>query len=412
MDSTYFFSAFGTFGNPNGFRQSFFLGGNRAIINEIRTFDLKTDAIKLFPQSSIYSIRKDYAGGQNLISYSIYTFAKEQNSDRGGTFIGSSLIFIDKVASESLIINALNDFQRSLEDNNLSDGIIMVNHSDKFSIHEPKDFDKIGFNVREIDDLNFTKTSQNYLVVYCETNPAKLQDFFHKSLELLNTYDVIYFTQSHEIGEFVRQKGIFRIVDSNGFKKEIEKIHEEKQLAIQNSISDLEKEKEGLKGEKTRLIEDLNKQIAHNEKRHQENEARLKESKNGIEIISKEYNQYAEKIDEVIRNLKSDGKVETAKKRHQENKRSFAHTINQNKNMESLPTLSSTTVSTQGTRENQPYHNGLVGFHSSGRHHQEKESKIDGFKVATLILTLLLIGTLVLCFLWMPEKYLTFFSQA
>ncbi|MFP3594830.1 hypothetical protein, partial [Chryseobacterium sp. SIMBA_038] len=76
MDSTYFFSAFGTFGNPNGFRQSFFLGGNKAIAKEIRTFDLKTDAIKLFPQTSIYSIRKDYAGGSNLISYSVYTFAK------------------------------------------------------------------------------------------------------------------------------------------------------------------------------------------------------------------------------------------------------------------------------------------------------------------------------------------------
>lgn len=53
MDSAYFFSAFGTFGSPNGFRQSFFLGGSKSIAQEIRTFDLKTDAIKLFPQTSI-----------------------------------------------------------------------------------------------------------------------------------------------------------------------------------------------------------------------------------------------------------------------------------------------------------------------------------------------------------------------
>jgi hypothetical protein len=48
MSGIYFFSAFGTFGNPNGFRQSYFLGGNADVAKNIKTFDLKTDAVKLF----------------------------------------------------------------------------------------------------------------------------------------------------------------------------------------------------------------------------------------------------------------------------------------------------------------------------------------------------------------------------
>ncbi|REC61961.1 hypothetical protein DRF65_13115 [Chryseobacterium pennae] len=409
MDNTYFFSAFGTFGNPNGFRQTFFLGGNQSIAKEIRTFDLKTDAIKLFPQSNIYSIRKDYAGGCNLISYSVYTFAKEQNSDRGGTFIGSSLLFVNKIASEGLIINALNDFQNSLEKNNLSEDTITINHSDQFSIRKPKDFDKIGFNVREVDELDFTRSNNNYLVVYCETNAAQLQIFFSKAIDLLNVYDTIYFTQSHEIGEFVKQKRIFKIVDTDGFKKELDYLEEERLRALQNAIAELEKEKVALQDEKTKLLEDLNRQIMQNEKRHQENEAKIKESKNGIEVISKEYDQYSGKIETLIRDLTADGKVESAKKRHLENKRSFNHTIQQNRNIESLPSLSSSSNGrTQTTKEN-PYPTGLSGFHSSGRN-QEKEFRLDGFKVATLALSLLLIGTLILCFMWMPKEYLKMLS--
>lgn len=405
MEKTYFFSAFGTFGNPNGFRQSFFLGGNPAIAKEIRTFDLKTDAIKLLPQTSIYSIRKDHAGGCNLISYSVYTFAKEQNSDRGGTFIGSSLLFIDKTAPESIIINTLNDFHSTLEKNNISDGTITISHSDQFSIQKPKDFDKIGFNLQEMADVDFKKASQQYLVVYCETNPSQLAGFFSRSMDLLNVYDTIYFTQSHEIGEFVKLKRIFTIVNAEGFEKEIEKLHEERQRILQNSIADLEKEKESLKDEKKQVLEDLKRQIEINEKRHQENETKIKESKNGLDLISQEYDQYNQKIEEVINTLKLDGKIEAARNKHSENKRSFTHILNQNKGIESLSPFSSNGVRVQGPRENLPYGNGLADIHSSGRNHHERRSGKDGFKIATFVLGLLLMGALVLCCMWMPAKY-------
>lgn len=222
---------------------------------------------------------------------------------------------------------------------------------------------------------------------------------------------LFYFTQSHEIGEFVKQKGIFKIVDANGFKKELDYLEEERLRNLQNAIAELEKEKENLKDEKTKLLEDLNRQISLNEKQHQDNETKIKESKNGISIINKEYDQYSEKIKTIIRDLTADGKIETAKKRHQENKRLFTHTLHQHKNIEQLsPFSSSSNGRMQPAKDIQAYPHGLSGYHSSGRN-QEKEFRVDGFKVATLILSLLLIGTLVLCCMWMPKEYLALFSQ-
>ena len=48
--------AFGTFGNPNGFRQTFFIG-NKELSERVKTFDLNTNAINLLPNSKIYAIR-------------------------------------------------------------------------------------------------------------------------------------------------------------------------------------------------------------------------------------------------------------------------------------------------------------------------------------------------------------------
>lgn len=394
MSNTYFFSAFGTFGNPNGFRQSFFLGGNAAIVKDIRTFDLKTDAIMLFPKSRIYSIRKDYAAGRNLISYSVYTFAKEQNSHRGGTFIGSSLIFADKIGSESLVINVLNEFHDSLEDNNVSEGVITTNHSNKFSVSKPNDYDKIGFNLKDVDDLNFVQNTHKYLVVYNETSPDQLQKFFSKSIDLLNVYDTIYFTESHEIAEFVKQKGIFKIVDANGFTREIESLREERLRLVQSLIQEFEKEKEKLTEDRRKIIENLNKQIDQNKVRHQENDKKIKDSEGGIKIIEDEYTEFSKKIENVINKLKSDGNLESAKKTYQENKRNFSGKINQNKNIDSLHSISTSGGRFPSTsNSNVKYGNDLSDFNRTDRNSRQKEPKLDVYKITTFILLLILFGS-------------------
>ncbi|MEY8760507.1 hypothetical protein [Chryseobacterium tongliaoense] len=404
MGSTYFFSAFGTFGNPNGFRQSFFLGGNAEIAKNIRTFDLKTDAIQLFPGSKLYGMRKEKIGGSQVISYSLYTFAKEQKSHRAGTFIGSSLMFIDKIAGESLVIDTLNEFHDDLEKKNVADETISINHSDYFSVSKPKDFDKIGMQLKEVDDFNAVQNNNNYLVVYSETNPPQLQSLFKKALDLLNVYEVIYFTQSHEVGEFVQQKGIFKIVDMNGFEGEISKLHEERTRILKNTIDEFEKEKQILKDEREKLIDEVKRQIEQNEKRHQENEKKIRESKDGIHIINQEYDQYSIKIDELIRDLKSDGKLETIKKLYNDNKKSFNSKINQNKSIESLNSVSSANWGNQGmSKAVSPFGNNPERFGRNDRSRREKEPKLNGYKIATFILSFLIIASGVVYFIFFDK---------
>ena len=136
--------AFGTFGNPNGFKQTFFVG-NKDLAKSVKTFDLNTNAIKLFVNSKVYSIRKEYANGFNSIAYSLYTYAREQNSDRSGTFIGSSILFTNKIAKEHITINQLNEFHNQLVEKNVSNDTISVNHSDKFSVVKPEPLEKLSW---------------------------------------------------------------------------------------------------------------------------------------------------------------------------------------------------------------------------------------------------------------------------
>ena len=61
MTQNIYLLAFGTFGNPYGFRQTFFKVANENVAKSIKTFDLNTNAIKLFQNTTIYSIRKEIA---------------------------------------------------------------------------------------------------------------------------------------------------------------------------------------------------------------------------------------------------------------------------------------------------------------------------------------------------------------
>ncbi|RZK18964.1 MAG: hypothetical protein EOO43_12095, partial [Flavobacterium sp.] len=127
MGNNYFISTFGTFGNPNGFQQSYlFAQGKENIARSIKMFDLNTNAIKLFANSKVYAIRKEFVNDHRVISYSIYSYAKEQNSERSGTFIGSSILFIDQIVDENITLRNLNEFHSSLAEKNTHDNTITV----------------------------------------------------------------------------------------------------------------------------------------------------------------------------------------------------------------------------------------------------------------------------------------------
>lgn len=406
MSNKYFISAFGTFGNPNGFRQSYWFTNDRSIVNNTKTFDLNTNAIKLFPKSTVYAVRKEVSGRNNTIAYSIYSYAKEQNSDRSGTFIGSSILFIDKVSEENITINCLNEFHNNLKNKNVENDTITVNHSDNFSVNKPKDFDKINFHLREIENLNFTQTTNRQLVVYCETNPSKLQPLFKKAIDLLNVYDTIYFTESSEVAEFVHQKNIFQLVQKDGFENEIQKLAEERLRKIEATKEELENAIQKVIDDQKLFSKEFNSDLKKLESIHQENEQKIKKYKGELPVLESYYSDFIKKINEVISQLKTDGKSEVAKKKFNEYNRIFIDSINRQQKSNFLNSISKPNTRTDLRTAPQPLQTGyFYNDNDNEKHHRRKNNRIDIFKIATLILLFLWIGTIIYFnFVNRPEK--------
>jgi hypothetical protein len=392
--------AFATFGHPNDFRQTPFKYGNPEIAKQVKVFDL-SNAIKVFPNSTIYSIRKESIRSSKLISYSIYSFAQEQASKRDGTFIGSSIILENAIADEQYVLNCLNEFHQKLTENNLNNGILKVNHSKDFvPISNLSDFDKIENPQIEIVDLNFN-TNNNSLVVYCDTSPSKLAAFFSKSIDLLNIYDTIYFTNSDEVAKFVIQKGIFKLIQNVGdkleFEREISNLIEERKRKREQSISEFEREVQRINDDKNKTIQEFKSLIEQSERTHLENERKLKESKEDINKIGQFYDDFLNKTKNLINQLRhNNGKLEEVKQIHNSNKILFNNGISDLKR----PNYTTTIAKPKPKGNLHTEHQRQDFEHRSGHKRreerdefEEKGFKIDLYKVATVVLAFLLIVT-------------------
>ncbi len=404
MTQNIYLLAFGTFGNPYGFRQSAFKGENKNVAKSIKTFDLNTNAIKLFQNTTIYSIRKETVNGFSSIAYSKYTYAKEQNSDRGGTFIGASIFFTNEITEEILTINKLNEFHKILVSKNVTDETIIVNHSDNFSVDLPQDFDKLGFHLKKFEEpTNFSNSSSN-LLVYSEIKDDHLQQNFKKALDLLNNYDTIFFTNSKEIVEFTRGKGLYKVVDEqNGFNKEIQLLREEKKKKLQIMVNDFEKELTELEEKKKITIKDFKESIEQNSRLHQENSKKIEESKRQINDIENKYFEYSKKIKEAINLINTNNKIEDVKLFHNENKREFINFVNQNIKPTYLNNLNNIHPKTSLTVNNQKSYDWLKSNDKISNNKQIKEKKpFKIFKLLSFIFFILWILTL-LYFLFFNE---------
>lgn len=405
MAQNIYLLAFGTFGNPYGFRQSFFKVGNQNVAKSIKTFDLNTNAIKLVENSTIYAIRKEVASGLNSIAYSKYSFAKEQNSDRGGTFIGASIFFTTEIAEENLTITKLNEFHKILVSKNVDDKTIMVNHSDNFSADIPHDFDKLSFNLKGFDEPSNFNLSNSNLVVYSALDTSKLQHNFKKSLELLNSFDTIFFTDNEEVANFTYSKGLYKTTNEEGFDNEIQILREEKKKRLQVLLNDFEKEITELEENKKTTIKNLKDSIEQNSRLHHENGKKIEDSKKQIQILENKYSEFSKKIKEAINYINSDRKIEEVKLFHNENKREFINFVNQNTQpqyLNSLNTIQSKTNLTTNHQLNSDFSSPNFGFQKKEKNRTEKTFKI--FEFLSVLFFLLWILTF-LYYQFFPEIF-------
>lgn len=388
---------FATFGHPNDFRQSFFLyGEDKAFAQKIKAFDL-TNAIKVFPNATVYSIRKDYVNETRSISYSIYTYAKEKDSTREGTFIGSSIVYANKIAEESITFQKLNDFHAELVGRNLEDSTLIVNHSDHFSVSKElkSNFESLNFNFKEIEGIDSYYHTNNNLVVYTRIDQSTLVTTLKKAVELLNKYDTVFFTDNKDVSNYSRQRKLYSVVDEQGFEDEIQIIHEEKAKKLQSTIIDLENEKRRLEAEKIKVVQDYKNQLDQNEKLHQNNLKTIEESKVRLIQLHEKYDDYGKKLDELVDELKLTQNYYSVSRLQSDEKKLFSKALDQ-----LLSPVYINTVSNPSYRIEEKSIHGYTQADnreytsSNTKQKKDRKQKLDIFKILTLMLFLLWVGTL------------------
>lgn len=384
--------AFGTFGSPNGFTQTFFLGDP---IKNIKVFDIR-GILKLVPNSTVYSIRKENVEGFIILSYSIYTFALEPTSSRGGSFIGSSILFVDKISEENITIKTLKEFHQNLVAKNVINETIKVNHSNEFNVSDclPKNFDEINFHLKDIDKLSLNQITNKELVVLSRINDDILERNLKKSLNLLNKYDTVYFTNNNEIAEITKSRGIYKTIAETNFDTEINSFLEERKRKREQSISEFKREVERLTEDKKQTIQEFKNQIEHNERIHLENEKKLKESKEDINKIAQFYDDFLNKTNGLINQLShNNGKLEEVKQIHNSNKILFNNGISDLKKPNYTTTISKPKPKGNLHTEHQRQD---IRYPIDPRRRKEREDKpfkVNVYKVVTLVLAFLLIST-------------------
>lgn len=293
--------AFGTFGSPNGFRQTAFLGNTDIRLKE---FDLDTNAIKLFPNTNLTAVRKEMHG----LSYAFYSFAREKGSTRGGTFIGSALYYEGLKAKEDISVKVLKDFHQYLIQNNVANEEIKVSHSNELNIAKPQDFDKLEMNAEDkIPSTSFTK---NHLVIYDKNGSSRLNEYLKNAPLLFPKYDVIYFTADEQVARYVQERGLFTLADRNGFLQEIEKVEQEKARKIQKILSDLEAEIQTLENDKNNIVQNVLTEIEKQQKKHNENAKKIEEYNNNVSKIKTLYYEYKTELQKLLQEFRSNGAID------------------------------------------------------------------------------------------------------
>lgn len=290
-------SIFGTFGNPNGFTQT--IAGQ---IKGIKKYDLNPTAIQLFDSTqAMYALRKEVVGKEGVVSFVKYSYATEQGSTRGGTFVGASVINANGIADISSVISVLNTLHKNLirNPNNVKDGIIMVKHSNEFKIEDPS-VGNLKISSQAISDIDFSERSKN-LVVF--TTLGNIQQSLDKALDLLNDYDTIFFTDDEKVAKYVQSKALYELIQEAGeIKQFTQKLQASEAAKVERQkalVDKLLKDINLVKIEKESFQEKQQETISKNKEIHQKNFEKITEAERNLIKYSSSFDQQISRLQQL-----------------------------------------------------------------------------------------------------------------
>lgn len=223
MNSLIGLGVFATFGEPNGFQQIFFFDASFG-----KSLDLNTNAIEVFPQTRLFSVKREVANDVHSICFSMYSYAKEMKSGRGGTFVGCSVVLRNGYCKAENIYDLLVEVHADTFNNsdNIDNDVIQVKTADELVVIQPSHFESVKDKVSSIKNTSFHSNivdagKKLFVLSKMPGNNSRQQviSFFEEAFKHYTTTDTLYFSLDDDIIEYVEMKGLIPVISWDEFFK-------------------------------------------------------------------------------------------------------------------------------------------------------------------------------------------------
>jgi hypothetical protein len=213
---------FGTFGEPYGYQQSFYYD-----VHYNGTLDLNEAEIEFYPGSKLFAVRRELIDGVYTVCFCIYSYARELNTERFGTFLGTCIVLQDGYAEADYIYASLKSLHEHVmnNDNNVENNIIIAQKAQDVVLKEPDEFVALKANVIPISKTPFfsssVDTNKRFLVtpnpLSEDSKETQVINFFDKALKHYNDSESLYFSFDRNVYEFVTKADELEITDWDEF---------------------------------------------------------------------------------------------------------------------------------------------------------------------------------------------------
>ena len=219
MENLLGLGVFGTFGQPHGYQQAFNFD-----VEFSKSLDLDHEEISLFPGAELYSVKREFVNGVYSIAFCLYSYAREMNANRNGTFIGSTIVLQQVYVDPNTIYKLLRELHDDIINNaqNLSNNTIQVRQAVNLNVKEPAQFQTVKFNTKTIENTPYYSTKVNpqkkfFIHPGSVDNTPQVVRFFDEALKSYKDAETLYFSFSDKIFHYVNKKGAIKVIEWEDF---------------------------------------------------------------------------------------------------------------------------------------------------------------------------------------------------
>jgi hypothetical protein len=218
----------GTFGSPNGFQQCFYQPTPFS-----RSLDLDSKSLEVCAGAPLFMLRRD--GATETVCLAAYSSAREPQSSRRGTFIGSALVLpaghFSAEALQSLIEELHNDVISAPQ--NLVDGVLQVSEAVALTVAEPHTLKAAEESLQAGRQQSVSVMAGQVALV--SGTAGQLARFLEWSFRYFPHYDTLYFTANADTQRSVDTKGLVPVLTWKQFESEKEALVAEEKAAIRQA---------------------------------------------------------------------------------------------------------------------------------------------------------------------------------